>query len=143
MPFYIEIHDNETFDTVTKGSAVCVVDFYTSWCGPCKKLAPLLEETIKEHSDLRRLHTNEFTDLDVLKKKVTFVKVNIENHQELADKFKVSSIPLICFYKNGVLCREKVVGANLDSIMTNVVKLTADLVNVQEQNESDELPISE
>jgi thiol-disulfide isomerase/thioredoxin len=131
MSFYIEIDSNETFETATKTSGVCVVDFYTSWCNPCKKMAPLLEKAVKEHPILSTLHTDNLTNPE---KKVSFVKVNIENHQELAEKFKVSSIPLICFYKNGVLCKEQVVGANLDNIMVNIIKLTSDFVEESNKN---------
>lgn len=131
MPFYIEIDNNETFETVTKNSAVCVVDFYTSWCGPCKALAPKLEKTITDHPMLSTLHTSNLNKLD---QTVTFVKVDVDKHPELAEEFKVSSIPFICFYKNGILCEEKVIGANLDGIMNTVTKLTTDLVEKHHKN---------
>lgn len=140
MSFYIEVDSEETFENVTKNSAVCVVDFYTTWCGPCKALAPKLEKSVKEHTTLSNLYT---TDLNNLSGKVTFLKVNIETNQEIVENFSISSIPLIHFYKNGVLCKEKVVGADLNNILSNTVKLTSDLVvKKNDTNDTDDTSTS-
>ena len=56
-----------------------VLDFYADWCGPCQMLKPILDEVEKEHPD------------------VEFVKINIDEQQEMAEKYKVMSIPTLVF----------------------------------------------
>lgn len=63
-----------------EGKTPAIVDFYADWCGPCKRLAPVLEELAKEYSG-----------------KVTIYKVNTENEQELASVFGIRSIPSLLF----------------------------------------------
>ncbi len=123
--FYIELDTPENFDLVTKQSAVCVVDLYTQWCPPCKQLSVRLEKAVTENSDLNQFVSN---DLNNLKDKLTFLKVDAEAFPDIAEYFKLSSIPLIHFYKDGVLCKEKVVGANLNGILNIVTALTDDMV---------------
>ncbi len=63
-----------------------IVDFYADWCGPCKMLGTVLE-TMNEN----------------------ILKINVDNHQDLATTYGVMSIPTICFFKEGKL-KQKVVG---------------------------------
>lgn len=63
-----------------KGEQPCIIDFYTTWCGPCKRLAPIMEELAKEYDG-----------------KVIFYKVDTERERELAGVFRISSIPQILF----------------------------------------------
>jgi len=63
-----------------------VVDFWAEWCGPCKMLGPIFEEVSKEFEG-----------------KVKFGKLNIDDGQELAQKFQVMGIPTILFFKDGQL----------------------------------------
>jgi len=73
----------KTFDDfVSKGDSV--IDFWAEWCGPCKLLSPVVDETAKE-----------------MKGKVKFGKVNIEELRELTDRFEVMSIPTLIFFKDG------------------------------------------
>ena len=62
------------------GDKPAIVDFYASWCGPCKMVAPILEELAKEYKD-----------------DIVVYKVNTENEQELAGAFGIRSIPTILF----------------------------------------------
>ncbi len=78
------------FNTVIKDKTV-IVDFYADWCGPCKMISPVLEELSKEHTD------------------VTFIKVNVDQENELAMKYEIMSIPAIFAFKNGEVAN-KVVG---------------------------------
>lgn len=63
-----------------EGSVPCVIDFYADWCGPCKMVAPLLEELQNEYGD-----------------KLVIFKVNTEEQQELASMFGIQSIPSFLF----------------------------------------------
>lgn len=63
-----------------KGDNPCIIDFYADWCGPCKKIAPIMEELAKEY-----------------KGKLTIYKVNTDNERKLATIFKIKSIPTVFF----------------------------------------------
>lgn len=76
----------DDFANITKNGLV-LVDFYAEWCGPCQKLAPILEEI-------------DFMDV---------LKVDTDKFMELAIKHGVMSIPTLCFYKDGEVV-EKVIG---------------------------------
>ena len=73
--------DNFKFE-VEEYSGLVVIDLYADWCGPCRMLAPVIHEL-----------ENEYTD-------VKFCKVNVDEEGELADAFKVTSIPMVAFVKN-------------------------------------------
>ncbi|MBQ9339072.1 MAG: thioredoxin fold domain-containing protein [Paludibacteraceae bacterium] len=62
------------------GELPCIVDFYTTWCGPCKRLAPVMEELAKEYEG-----------------KVLFYKADTEKERELAGLFRITSIPTLLF----------------------------------------------
>lgn len=62
-----------------------VVDFWATWCGPCKKLAPIVEELAEEYGEDR----------------VIIGKYNIDEEGDLAQEFRVMSIPTVIFFKNG------------------------------------------
>ncbi len=63
-------------------SKLCVIDLYADWCGPCRMLAPVLEELEKEYPDVK------------------FCKVNVDHDPSIAEIFKVQSIPHIAFVKD-------------------------------------------
>ena len=63
-----------------EGSRPCLIDFYADWCGPCKMVAPILEDLSKEYKD-----------------KVDIYKVNTEEERELASMFGIQSIPSLLF----------------------------------------------
>ena len=72
--------ENENFNELIKEKTV--VDFYATWCGPCKMLGPVFEEVSKE-SDIQ------------------FVKVDIDNHEDLCREYKVMSVPTLILFENG------------------------------------------
>lgn len=74
----------EEFNEIIKEGTV-FVDFYADWCGPCKMLSPFVEEA-----------SNQITD-------VKFVKVNVDEQNELASQFQVMSIPTLLVIKDGKL----------------------------------------
>ena len=63
-----------------KGDKPCVIDFYTTWCGPCKRLAPIMEEMSQKYCD-----------------QVVFYKADTERERELAQVFAISSIPQVLY----------------------------------------------
>lgn len=82
-----------------------VVDFFATWCGPCKMIAPLLEKFADQH------------------KEAAFYKLDVDELGSVAQEQEVSSMPTIIFYKNGSVV-DKVIGANPNAIKQ---KITANL----------------
>ncbi|WP_066292644.1 thioredoxin [Bacillus sp. FJAT-29937] len=82
---------DQTFSTDT-GSGVVLADFWAPWCGPCKMIAPVLEELDSEMGD-----------------KVKIVKLDVDENQETAGKYGVMSIPTLIVFKDGEVV-DKVVG---------------------------------
>ena len=78
----MKIINAEEFNELTK-SGLTLVDFFAEWCGPCKMLGPVLEEL-----------DNEYPDID-------FVKVNVDDNMELAEKYGIMSIPNVHIFKDG------------------------------------------
>ncbi|NDV61832.1 thioredoxin [Puniceicoccales bacterium CK1056] len=82
-----------TFDeTLSSTANPVIVDFWAPWCGPCRTIAPILEEVAKEKSG-----------------SVTVTKVNVDENQGLAQKYNVRAIPTILFFKDGEL-KDQAVG---------------------------------
>ena len=67
-----------------------LVDFWASWCGPCKMLGPVISEIAEERSDIK------------------VGKVNVDDEQDLATQFEVMSIPFVALFKNGELVKSTV-----------------------------------
>ncbi len=79
----VEKINTEKFDELIKGEKPVVCDFYATWCGPCKMLAPVMEAV-----------SDGFTE-------ATFVKVDIDENMELAARYGIMSIPFVAIFKNG------------------------------------------
>ena len=85
--------DSSTFESaISDASVPVVVDFWAPWCGPCKAIAPILEELAEELGDA-----------------VKICKVNVDNNSEIAGKFEIRAIPTILIFKSGAVA-ETVVG---------------------------------
>ena len=76
--------DAKQFDELLKGDKPVVCDFYATWCGPCKMLAPVMDKISELYED-----------------KATFVKVDIDENSSLAVRYGIMSIPLVAVFENG------------------------------------------
>lgn len=95
-----KIIDQTEFDNlVLKGEGVVLVDFFATWCGPCKALAPVLEEVAEQ-----------------LKDKANIYKVDIDQTQSLAQQYRVMSVPTMKIFKNGEVV-ETIVGLQSKSVL--------------------------
>jgi thioredoxin 1 len=98
--FFLAMENSETitlnesnFDReLTQDDKPMIVDFWAEWCGPCKMIAPLLEEIAREKAGA-----------------VKVAKVNVDDNQSLSFKYNIRAIPALLFFKNGQL-RDQVIG---------------------------------
>lgn len=74
--------ENENFNKIIN-SGLTLVDFYAEWCGPCKMIGPILEEIADET------------------KNINIIKINIDEHSDIAKKYGVMSIPTLIMFKDG------------------------------------------
>jgi thioredoxin 1 len=80
----LEINESKFNDEVINADKLVLVDFWAPWCGPCKMVAPVVEDISKEYSD-----------------KIKVVKVNVDENQGIANKYEVSNIPTLMLFKDG------------------------------------------
>ena len=81
------------FPALVQDDKLLVVDFFATWCGPCKKLSPTLDEVSQEFGD-----------------RVNIVKVDVDESEDLAMTYGIRSVPTVLFFKNGQQV-DKFVGA--------------------------------
>ena len=94
-----EIKNSQQFEQEVLNSANPVfVDFWAEWCGPCRAVSPVVEELSREYGD-----------------KVDFVKINVDDNGEIAQKFNVFSIPTLAIFKDGEIVSQKVGAATKQS----------------------------
>ena len=94
-----EIKSTQQFeDEVLNSSKPVFVDFWAEWCGPCRITGPIVEELSKEYEN-----------------KVDFAKVNVDQNNDLAQKYNVFSIPTLAIFKDGKVVSQKVGAASKDS----------------------------
>jgi len=99
-----EIKNSQQFEQEVLNSANPVfVDFWVEWCGPCRAVSPVVEDLSSEYND-----------------KVNFVKVNVDENSELAQKYNVFSIPTLAIFKNGEVVSQKVGAATKESFKTMI-----------------------
>ena len=93
-------YHNEVMET----EKVVVIDFLATWCGPCKMMAPVVEEVAKDYPDVK------------------VCKVNVDEEPELSNAFKIVSIPTIVVIKNGEII-DSVVGYRPKEDIEKIIKL--------------------
>jgi thioredoxin 1 len=88
----ITLNESNFDREVTQSDEPVVVDFWAEWCGPCKMIAPLLDEVAREKAGA-----------------VKVAKVNVDENQSLSFKYNIRAIPALLFFKNGQL-RDQITG---------------------------------
>lgn len=101
----IDITDQNFDEQVIQGAGLILVDFWAEWCGPCRLIAPILEDVAVAHEG-----------------QVTIAKLNVDENRQIPSRFSIRSIPTILFFKNGVQI-EQIIGAVSKSVLMTKIKL--------------------
>ncbi len=86
---------NENIEQLKNGNLPLVVDFWATWCGPCRKIAPVIEELAGEYEG-----------------RIVVGKCDVEDNDDIAIEYGVRNIPTVLFFKNGELV-DRLVGAHI------------------------------
>lgn len=102
--------DQNVHEIIASGKPV-VIDFWATWCGPCQRMTPIVEELAEEYKDT-----------------VVVGKYNIEEENDLTTEYRIMSIPTILFFKNGEQIRDlRLVGAQPKEQLENQIKKLIEL----------------
>lgn len=105
MSNVIDVSDKDFETEVLRSDVPVVVDFWATWCGPCRKLSPVIDEVADEYAG-----------------KVKFAKVNVEQCVETAKKYSISGIPCLLVFKNGEPVERMTGTMPKSSIISNIEK---------------------
>jgi len=103
MSKVIEVTDQNFEEEVIKSELPVEIDFWAPWCGPCRMVSPIYDKLAKEYDG-----------------KFKFCKINVDNNQQVAAEYRVSSIPMQKFFVNGQKI-EEILGAVPDSVIRKTV----------------------
>lgn len=95
---------SQNLESLMNSNKVMVIDFWATWCGPCRKMAPIVEQLANDYADTAIIG-----------------KCDIEENEDLAVKFGIRNIPTILFIKDGVV-RDKQVGATTRAALEEKLK---------------------
>ena len=98
----VDVTSDNFDEEVLKADKKVLVDFYADWCGPCKMLAPIVEEVASEHEDLK------------------VVRINIDNEESIAMDYQIMSIPTLVLIKDGNEV-DRVIGAVQKKVIENMI----------------------
>ena len=100
------LHDNNVEKYLKESDhKPLIIDAYAEWCAPCQQMAPIFDEIAKEMAE-----------------KYTFLKLDVDENQELASRFKIRSVPTIVFVKNGAIKAAKVGFMNKNTLKAEIEK---------------------
>lgn len=100
--------DSNVNEIIASGKPV-VIDFWATWCGPCMRLAPVIDELAEEYAD-----------------RVVIGKYNVDEESDLSGQYRIMSIPTVLFFKNGEQVRDlRMTGATKDELRARIEKLIA------------------
>jgi len=100
--------DKNNFETeVLKNKGVVLVDFYATWCGPCKMTGPIIEQLAEEINNVK------------------FVKVDVDQNQELSSQYQVFSIPTFLIFKDGQVVSQFVGAISKEGFLAEIQKVTS------------------
>lgn len=85
------INSTQEFDDLLKENRYVLVDFWATWCAPCRMVAPVIEKIADNYSD-----------------KVVVAKVDVDDQEELAIRYGIQTIPTIIFYKEGKIASKEI-----------------------------------
>jgi thioredoxin 1 len=103
----ITLNESNFDRELTQDDKPMIVDFWAEWCGPCKLIAPLLDEIAREKAGALKI-----------------AKVNVDDNQSLSFKYNIRAIPALLFFKNGQL-RDQVIGVtSKKDLLSRVEALT-------------------
>lgn len=99
--------DENAKEAIASGKPI-IIDFWATWCGPCMRLAPVIDELAEEYAD-----------------KVVIGKYNVDENTDLGTEYRIMSIPTLLFFKNGEMVRDlRMAGAqSKDEIKARIEKL--------------------
>lgn len=98
----LKITNNNFEEEILNGETTAIVDFYADWCGPCKMMAPIIDEIAEENTNVK------------------VGKINVDENQELAMKYNVMSIPTIIIFKGGKIHKQFVGVTSKQNILSNL-----------------------
>lgn len=100
------VHANaEQFETMIRENKIVLVDFFATWCGPCKMLAPMIEQVAEEYTG-----------------KAAVLKIDVDEEPDLAAQFGIESIPTVILFKDGQPINVEV-GAHPKAFYANLIEM--------------------
>jgi len=99
-----KVATNTNFSELLQDNKLIIVDFWATWCGPCRMLSPILDEVEEEMAG-----------------QISVVKVNVDDADEIAAQYRIMSIPTLIFFKNGQVV-DKTVGAMPKAVLVEKIK---------------------